>query len=479
MLIQLLIELVIRYFSGSELVIISWSIIFLFNVILFFFARKKTLFYLLQFISFLAYIIVLLPHYYYFNIFSFFKRINYLFISPEKFTIPLLFSILVLSTLYGFFWIQYKLLKQTSKKFYFLPISVFILILSELIFLPVQVKEKRISISYVGNNYIPSIISDYNKYQKGNREITSFKCNRETDKEKKNISPTISYLNDNNGSKDFLIIMESWGEMKISKDQRKLMERIKSLFFNYKNLSSSFNLKLGNTCFRGNTSAAEGRELLNMNDEESYGAFLNFGVNPEYNVVKNKIDNGYHTIAGFSASKRYGSNFSNAEGFRNALNFDSKIYYENLKEAYKTNHENNYNAVYDESLIDSIINESKLYEKVFAYALTINTHPPFLLDKDNIKNIENYKKSKLDLLKIFNQNDKAFDQFYRILSIIDHVFEKVEKDNSLFDRILIVGDHPNPDFTSRSLYNNTLVPYIFLERITKVDQSGKFNRYCN
>ena len=141
-----------------------------------------------------------------------------------------------------------------------------------------------------------------------------------------------------------------------------------------------------------------------------------------------------------------------------------QIYFENLKKSYKTNYENNYNAVYDESLIDSIINESKQYEKVFAYALTINTHPPFVLDKDNIKNIENYRKSKYELLNIFDQNENAFDQFYRIFSIIDHLFKKVEEDNSIFDRILVIGDHPNPDFNSRSLYNDNVVPYIYLEK---------------
>ena len=464
MLVQLSLELMVRYISGSEIVIISWSVIFLFNIFLFFFIRKKFIFYLIQFISFTTYAIVVLPHYYYFNIFSFFKRINYLIISPEKFIAPFLFSIIVVLIFSCFFWIQHSLLKRTNRNFYFSPIFVLILFSFELLFNPVFIKKNRISFSYVGNNYIPPIISDYINYQKGNREISSYKCNIVTDNINSNISPTISYLNDNIGKKDFLILMESWGEMKISTDQKKLMECIKSSFFNYKNLSSSFNLILGNTCFHGNTSAAEGRELLNMNDEESYGAFLNFGINPEHNIVKNKIDNGYHTIAGFSASKRYGSNFGNAEGFRNALNFDSKIFYENLKELYKTNHENNYNAVYDESLIDSITNESKLYEKVFAYALTINTHPPFVLDKSNIKNIQNYKRSKVELLKIFNQNEKAFDQFYRIFSIIDYIFKKVEEDTTIFDRILIVGDHPSPDFNFRSFYSNKLVPYIYIER---------------
>ena len=119
MLIQLTLELLIRYISGSELIIISWNIIFLFNITLFFIIRKKIFFYLLQFISFMLFSAVVLPHNYYFNIFSFIKRINYLLISPEKFIRPALFSILIVLGLYIFFKIQYYLLKQTSRKFYF------------------------------------------------------------------------------------------------------------------------------------------------------------------------------------------------------------------------------------------------------------------------------------------------------------------------------------------------------------------------
>lgn len=469
--IQLLFEQSIRYFeqsirhaSDSILIDVNYSVVFLFNITLFFFIRKKIPFYLFQFISVILYITVILPHYYFFNIFSFIKRINYLLISPEKFIIPTLFSLVGVLFLFMIFWIQHKLLNQISRKFYFLPIFVLMLILFELMLSPIQIKKNRFTLSYVGVNFITAIKYDYIKYQKGGREIENYRCEDSLDGVKNDLSPTISYMNNNNGKKDFLVLMESWGEMKNSEDQSKLMKRIESSFFTNKNLSSSFKFIMGKTCFHGNTSSAEGRELLNMNNEESYRAFLNGGINPEYNIVKNKLDNGYHTIAGFSASKRYGSNHSNAEGFRNALNFDSKIYYEDLKDSYETNYENHYKAVHDESLIDSIINESKLYKKVFAYALTINTHASFELDKNNIKNLENYTTSKKDLLDIFDQNEQAFDQFYRISSIIEHVFQKINEDQDLFDRILIVGDHVNPDFNSRSLYNKTLVPYIYLEK---------------
>mgnify|MGYP000147088143 FL=1 len=226
MLIQLTLELVIRYISGSELIIISWNIIFLFNITLFFIIRKKIFFYLLQFISFMLFSAVVLAHNYYFNIFSFIKRINYLLISPEKFISPALFSILIVLGLYIFFKIQYYLLKQTSRKFYFLPIFVLTLFICELTFKPIEIKKNGISISYIGSNYIPSIISDYKKYQKGNREINNYKCNNEKEERNNNISPTIFYLNNSNEKKDFLIIMESWGEMKKSEDQIKLMEFI-------------------------------------------------------------------------------------------------------------------------------------------------------------------------------------------------------------------------------------------------------------
>lgn len=464
LIFQLLLENLFHYLLDYETIKISWSLVFLFNIFLFFFLRKKYIFYLIQFISVLIYTIVLIPHYYFFNIFSFIKRINYFFITPEKFIIPILIFIVSISILYGVFRIQFKLLNQIKGKFYFLPFFVFLLVLLKFITNPIQIKKNSILFSYVGSNYITSIISDFKKYNKGKKQITSYSCDEEIDGINNNVSPTISFLYDNNRNKDFLVIMESWGELKISDDQIKLMERLKSRFLDYNNLSSSFNLKLGRTCFHGNTSSAEGRELLNMNDEESYQSFLNNNSVPSFNIVKNKLEYGFHTISGFSASKQYGSNYSNAEGFRNALNFDSKIYFEDLKDSYEINYENNYNAVFDESLIDTIISESKLYEKVFAYALTINTHTPFSLDKEKIKIEENYMKMKNELLDMFNQNESAFDQFYRIYTIINHVFERLEEDHNLFDRVLIVGDHANPDFNSRGLYNKTLVPYIYLER---------------
>ena len=53
---------------------------------------------------------------------------------------------------------------------------------------------------------------------------------------------------------------------------------------------------------------------------------------------------------------------------------------------------------------------------------------------------------------------------YRISEIIDHIFQQLDINNSLFDKILIVGDHASHDLNIRNLYNKKYVPYILIER---------------
>ena len=68
----------------------------------------------------------------------------------------------------------------------------------------------------------------------------------------------------------------------------KFMNYFLNIIQQNKYLKNNFNIYFGETCFNGNTSAAEGRELLNMNDEESYRAFLNKEKNPKFNIVNYK-----------------------------------------------------------------------------------------------------------------------------------------------------------------------------------------------
>jgi len=482
--IQLIIEQAPQMLFRHLEITINLSFIFVINCLLLLFTSHYKWVYILQFISLAISAIVLLPQFFFFNIFNFYARINYLFLSPGNFIIAFLYLLIAVAVISGIVWVQVRLIKSMRRQIYVVPVFAMMLIIAEFVAPPIEILSsrakpkaagiktssksfftwKKLSINYIGDNNIAQIQKDYTKFSKGKTFITPYQCNTTDDENNTTKSPTIQYLQDTNTNKDFLLLIESWGELVEPKEQEKLIKHIRNLFESHgAGLTKYYSLDFGRTCFHGNTSSAEGRELLNMNDEESYRAFLERNVDPPHNITQFKNKNGYHTIAGFTASKRYGSNYSNAEGFRKALEFKSRFYYEELIKHYKRNKENNYTAVFDENLIDSILNESKRYEKVFAYGLTINTHTPFRFDVKNNIDGKFYHKIKRELFPSFKENHQAYNQFYRIASIINHMFMRVAESND-FDRILIIGDHANPDFRTRGLYNMKTVPFLIIRR---------------
>jgi hypothetical protein len=499
----LLIEQGPQLLLGNPEITINLSFIFIINCLLLLFTSNYKWFYILQFFSLAIYAIVLVPQLFFFNMFNFYARMNYIFLSPGNFIIAFVYLLIAAAAIAGIAWLQVKLIISMRRQIYVVPVFALLLIIAEFAAPTAEILSaaaiptknstssdeqlvpwRKLYIDYIGNNGFARIQKDYNKFAKGKIAITPYACNNTEDETSTTLAPTIQYLQDTTTNKDFLLLMESWGELAEPKEQEKLMKHIRVLFNSHgAGLTKYYQLEFGRTCFHGNTSSAEGRELLNMNDEESYRAFLERNVAPPHNITQYKNQNGYHTIAGFTASKQYGSNMSNAEGFRRALGFKSRFYYEELSKHYKDNKENTYKAVFDENLIDSILNESMRYEKVFAYALTINTHTPFRFDVTNNIDGKYYYKIKRDLFKSFKENQQAYDQFYRIASIINHTFKRVaeayqtgeaetltaSRNNTVtqakpFDRILIIGDHANPDFRTRGLYNMKTVPFLIIRR---------------
>lgn len=498
--IQIIIEQAPQLLLGNPEINVNLSFIFVLNCALLLITINYRWFYILQYISLAIYAIVLVPQLFFFNMFNFYARMNYIFLSPGNFIIAFIYLVIVAALIYVIVYLQVRLMKSMDRQIYVVPIFAGLLLLAEWFAPNAEILSARalhktensstssesysnaaflpwrkLIINYIGNNNIEQIQKDYNKYAKGKKSITPYACDTANDGLTASMAPSIQYLYDTNAKKDFLVLMESWGELAEPKEQEKLITHIKTLFKQHgPKLTQNYTVEFGRTCFHGNTSSAEGREMLNMNDEESYRAFLEHGVKPTHNITEYKNQNGYHTIAGFTASKQYGSNSSNAEGFRRALGFKSRFYYEELSKHYPDNKENTYKAVFDENLIDSILNESKRYEKVFAYALTINTHTPFRFDVKNNIDGRFYYRVKGQLFKSFQENQQAFDQFYRIASIINHTFKRLAEavptgDGTAptaapFDRILIIGDHANPDFRTRGLYNMKTVPFLVIRR---------------
>jgi hypothetical protein len=307
---------------------------------------------------------------------------------------------------------------------------------------------QKIAVTIINQNKIIFYIKDYSDFIAGGTQIKKYICSSN-----QNISPTIKFMYNTKFKKELLLIIESWGKLNDKEDQLEFMK----YFLGIIKQKNNFNIQFGETCFNGNTSAAEGRELLNMNDEESYRGFLNKGLNSQFNIVNYKNRNNYFTISSFSGSKEYGSNWANAEGFRRKLNFKGTFYFEDFNNNKFTNHENDYKSVNDEIMIDSLFNVSYLHKNIFAYGLTINTHAPFKLEKSNI-NIVDYTLFK----EKFKALGEAIDQLYRIKMIIEYTLYKLDENS--FEKILIIGDHAPPEFSSKT-YSNEKVPFILIEKI--------------
>ena len=456
LLIQIILENAIQLLFNEEAIQISISFLFIINLLMFILIKKKYVFFLIQIIIVSLYIIILLPHLYYFNLFSFYTRINYLFYDPLKFIYYL--SILAFGMYLLFLISKLQLLHLNNiihKKSYIL-ILLLIALSFKIIYNPIKftIKKNKFIVTVINQNKFLLFKKDYQEFKIGEYKIQNYQCI-----ENKNLSPTIRFMYNSHSKKELLLIVESWGVLKDNQMQKEFIRTILSSLSRNK----AINYKYGETCFNGNTSAAEGRELLNMNNEESYRAFLDKGVIPQFNIVKYKNKHNYYTVAAFSGSKVYGSNWSNSEGFRRKLGFKSRFYFEELKNINNINHENNYHSVNDEIMIDSLFTQSKIHQNIFAYGLTINTHKPFELDISKLE-LKKYKKFKDKYSYFFKDSPKDLNQLYRIKEIIEHTLTKLDTSINSFDKILIIGDHA-PANTNLNFYNKENVPFLLIKKI--------------
>lgn len=463
-LLQLMIENAIKTPLVDGNLHLSVSFLFLLNTGLLFIKPNFKLFFSLQLLSIATFVLALLPHFFFFNIYSFVARFNYIWLKPKEFAYVFLYLLLAIGIIYLIVKAQFNLVKnQLHYSFEFVVLLVFLLCFR----LTVKTKlvhrfQTNIYLKGINENKLDLFLDDYTIYQQGADAIKNYSCGNTM-----TVSPSIRFFGDNQSNKELLMIMESWGELVNPQNQAKCIDFLNKYIHQKTTLPSHYMVEWGKICFHGNTASAEARELLNMDNEESYRAFLEFSKSPKYNLVANKIKAGYHTIASFPASKQYGNNHSNAEGFRKKLQFKSRFYLEELinNKTAKINQENGYYSVFDEDMVDSIMHESKNYIKVFAYGLTINTHSPFNLDRSRVDK-KDYEEAKKVLLKSFDNNEHAFDQFYRILITIKHTLNHLDKDPSLFDKVLFVGDHSYPDLRCLNLYNKEFVPYLVLSKKT-------------
>lgn len=460
-LFQIFIENLIQQSLGENTIFLSVSVLFILNLSLFIYFESLRLFFGIQLITFFLFAFIMLPHFYYFNFYSFYARTNYIVYDLKRFSFYLILLVSAICIIYLCCLLQFKQLQNLRNKQFIIFSFIAVLILLKVILQPINFtfKQRSFTIKFINQNRLIQYKTDYDSFKAGGDKIENYHC-----QENNNVSPTIRFLLTDNSKKQLLILIESWGILKDDKAQLQFINYIMKEFGSNKLLKKEYKINHGKTCFNGNTSSAEGRELLNMNNEESYRAFLNKDIMPQYNIVRYKNLKNYYTVAGFSGSKVYGSNWSNVEGFRIKSGFKSRFYYEELKFRNEPNIENTYVSVNDEVMIDSLFEESKKHEKIFAYGLTINSHVPFNLDKRRV-NLIDYSEFTYKFMGVLKENKSINDQLYRINTIIQYILKKLVSTNDTYDKILIIGDHPYPDLYSDKMYSNKEVPYMLMKKI--------------
>jgi hypothetical protein len=88
-------------------------------------------FYILQFISLAIYAIVLVPQLFFFNMFNFYARMNYIFLSPGNFIIAFIYLLIAAAAISGIVWVQVKLIKSMRRQIYVVPVFALALIIAE------------------------------------------------------------------------------------------------------------------------------------------------------------------------------------------------------------------------------------------------------------------------------------------------------------------------------------------------------------
>ena len=457
LVIQIVAEVAIQAILNDNIIRLSFSFLFIINLSVLIFFGSRRFFFFSQSIPIMFYLFVMLPHVYYFNIFSFFSRINYFWSSFRLFAYIVIITVALISFVFLFSSTQlylYKNIQDRKKIFlYFILIILFV----KVVFPPITYE--KYLITYINQNRLGEALLDFKRFKNGKYKIQEYNCDRLFNK-----SPSVRFFYDTSTKRELLLIIESWGKLIDSSVQNQFFNDLMLSHMRMSKLSKTHQINFQYACFNGNTASAEGRELLNFNDEESYQAFLDNGIRSKWDVIDFKKSSGYSTISGTSCSRMYGSTWGNVELFRRRLGFDKRVYYEDLIQSNNENNENSYVSIRDEKMLDYLIKISQKESKVFVYGLTINTHLPFKLDTSFVDK-KDYNNIKEVYYKGFKERKDSFDQFYRIRMLINYLFKKLETIGNPFDKILIIGDHPPPGNGFVDLYDQSEVPYIRISRI--------------
>jgi hypothetical protein len=250
-----------------------------------------------------------------------------------------------------------------------------------------------------------------------------------------------------------LIIVESMGLIDDT-IKRKTYQQSISEIFHQKHWKTSW----GKTQFKGSTTSAELRELLNCT-----GGYQNF-INPKstnniYSIFRIKNKQGFHTNAIHSYK---GDMFQRNQWWKN-IGIEDVYFRENIQALYnyklKLYRGTSFISLNDEDAFNFIQAKATKQGKQFSYLLTVNSHLPFMLNVE--KPISSYL---FDIDNEMNLSVEAKNQHKKISNFLIHIASHL--DSSKFQSILIVGDHMPPFVKKddRSFYNNQYVPFCIVTK---------------
>ena len=409
-----------------------------------------------------------LSHLYFFDIFNYIGKIPYLFIAKfnTSFWIFILLGLGILVWLCSFlikiFELKLSRLEDKKLKIYIaLSLSFFIVVYiidslngTSLIgekdngkhIINITTKNKK---EYnVGRSLIKELYNDYKLFQLGKKELIELADFKNINNDS---SFSYKYFYNSTGNKEVVIVLESWG---LLLNKELLKDQIAPF---YKLDSNKFKITFEKSYFNGATLQAESRELLNK-EGEAYFSVINHNKCDIKSLIKKKVEQKYKTLAlqPFDGTYSVGAKYKKLIGFETFR--DYKFFHDSLK--LKTIFNNQYQSVLDEEVFTYIFENLKKSTKNFTYCLSINTHLPFHLTKEQ-KNDTAFIKFR-EIYKNKFPNEDVLGMYYRMNQELISIAILINKTD--VDKVLIIGDHAPPYIfkNERNLFATDNVPSILI-----------------
>lgn len=411
-----------------------------------------------------------LSHLYYFDFFNYVEKLPSIFVSKISF----IFWIIIILFFAFFIWLCNYLIKLFEIKIESLEVNklklnlVLAIILFSIVYLIDSLngsslidmgKRENPTLKIgstinkpinIGKSLIKDIYTDYQLFKRGQKQVHEI-----PDFKNLNNHSSLSYqfFYDSKGEKEVLIILESWGLLK----NKELIKEQLAPFYAFDSIN--YKIKFDSSYFEGATVQAESRELLNK-EGEAYFSVINQNKCDIIGLIQKKNESNYKTMAvqSFPGSYSLGYKFNSLIGFQEFKEY--KFFHDTLGKS--NNYNNHYTSINDEEIFSYVFTNLPKNKKSFTYCLTINTHLPFALSKQE-KNRTEFLNLKKKYSAIF-PSEQTIERYYRMKQELIFLAQLIK--NSEADRILIIGDHAPPFIfkEERKLYKPNLVPAIFIEK---------------